>query len=101
MFKVFDADRDGKLSRSEVVVMLRCMMEVSRQTGSNVANDTSYRQTGNNVANDTSCRNDASLIDENNFEMEVDVLMRSGTTSEDRDNQNISSEFLSIEDYLV
>ena len=32
-FKVFDADRDGKLSRSEVQVMIRCMKEVSQQSG--------------------------------------------------------------------
>ncbi len=80
-FKVFDSDRDGKLSRSEVVVMLQCMKQVSRQTGTVTSN--------------------AVIIDEKDFDAEVDALMKSGATDEDRDNQNISSEFLSIEDYLV
>ena len=60
--------------------MLRCMKEVSRQTGNVTTN---------------------ALVDENDFDVEVDLLMKSGTTDEDRDNQNLSSEFLSIEDYLV
>ena len=44
-FKVFDADRDGKLSRSEVQVMIRCMKEVSQQSG----NDDDEVSTGENA----------------------------------------------------
>jgi hypothetical protein len=57
------------------------MKQVSRQTGTVTSN--------------------AVIIEEKDFDAEVDALMKSGATDEDRDNQNISSEFLSIEDYLV
>ena len=43
---MFDADRDGKLSRAEVLVMIRCMKEVSQQSGNNIDDDVT---TGDNA----------------------------------------------------
>ena len=78
-FKVFDTDRDGKLSRSEVSVMLRCMKDVSRQTGPDVEK----------------------IFDENDFDVDVeaeaDALLNIGGT----EHITQIGQFLSIEDYLV
>ena len=78
-FKVFDCDRDGRLSRSEVIVMLRCMKEVSRQNAVKIF--------------------DANEEYDVDVEAEADALLKSGNIEENGNDP--SPDFLSIEDYLV